>query len=104
MRSGAGGFHEEIGGHQIATSNTVHKSRVWNRLNCWAFLGSFFYILKLMSAFSLSFLPKYLWLLREKEAPLSVSVITTNEATQARVVFIKAELTLAKKLLILSSV
>lgn len=103
MRSGAGGFHGETGGHQIATSNTVHKSRVWNWLNCWAFLGSFFYIVKLMLAFSLSFLLKDLHLLREKETPLSASVITMNEAIQGRVVFLKAELTLAKKLLILSS-
>lgn len=103
MKSCAGGFHEETGGHHIATSNTVHKSRVWNRLCCWAFLGSFFYIVKLMLVFSLSFLLKDLWLLREKETSLSASVMTTNEAIQGRDVFLKAELTLAKKLLILSS-
>lgn len=85
MRSGAGGFYEERGGHQIAPSNTVHKSRVWNRLNCWAFSGSFFYIVKVMLAFSLSFLPRYLWLLREKETPLSASVIIRDETILGRV-------------------
>lgn len=56
-----------------------------------------------MLAFSFSFLPKYLWLLREKETPLSAPVITKKKPIQGKALFLKADLTLAKKLLILSS-
>ena len=72
-------------------------------LSCWAFLAPFFYIVKMMLAFSLSFLPKFPWLLREKEILLSAFCYHNRQNHPRQGVFLEAELKLAKKLIILSS-